>query len=299
MFKGRSIKWLLISMILLSGISFGFSKIQLIDYKKINEGLFRKSIHYKYNLELPESDVYQRIEKKSLIEDIFIVTSKENPNNSEPIIVINNKKVAFADLPGKIKEIQLSKDEIDAKFIIFFLHIHRDIKMSFINKLRKQLMDIGIWKVTYDVTPCNPKFDSRYYGDLGLSLRLPKLQSDSLDFQEIFEKYHKGRDIIKIKPLESGFCLFNETLIESKDLKEKYKNQMIENQNNIVKFYHNKNLDFSAYIRIISDLLVVVHELRDMYSINKYLKSYDMLSNYEEREMIRKKYPLLIFEMKD
>jgi len=298
-FKDRSITWLLISMILLSGISFGFSKIQLFDYKKINEGLLRKSIHYNYNLELPESDVYQLIEKKSQIEDIFIVTSKENPNNSEPIILIDNKEIALADLPEKIRELQLLKDECDVKFMIFQLHIHRDIKMSFINKLRNQLINVGIRKVSYAVTPCNPEFDQRYYEDMSLRLFLPKYHSDSLDFQEIIKKFNKGGNIFEIKPLESGDCPFNDTIIKVEDLKEKYKNQMIQNPNNIVKIYSNEKVDFSAYIKILSDLLTVVHELRDVYSMSEYSLKYDELYDYEKRKAIRKKYPILIFEMKD
>ncbi len=298
-FKGRSIKWLLVSMIVLTATSYGLSKINLIDFNKLKNGILQKNIFYNYNLELPESDLYQRNEKRSLVEDIFIVTPKGSPNSLKPVIVIDNNEISLSDLPDKIKEIQSSRDKDDAKYIIFNMHIHRDIKMSFINKVRNQLYDIGFRKVSYAVTPCNPEFDFRYYKDIGLQLSLPRFHSDSSDFKEIVNRFCENGDVIEIKPLESGFCLFNETLIEAKDLKKEYKNRMIENPNNIVKFYHNKNLDFSAYIKVLSDLLTVVHELRDVYSISEYSRKYNMLRTYEERKMIRKKYPLLIFEMKD
>lgn len=298
-FKGRSIKWLLIAMIILSGISFGFSKIQLIDYKKINEGLLRKSIHYNYNLELPESDVYQKLEKRSLIENIYIITSKENPDNTKPLIVINNKEIAFTDLSKKIKELQLLKDEADVKFLTFQLHIHRDIKMNFINKTKHELSKAGIFKIAYMVTPSNPKYDKRYYQNLCFPIKLPRYNTDSTKFQEMYKKLNKFENIIDIKPLETGDYLFNDTLIRVENLKEKFKKQIIQNPDYIVKLYSNGKVVFSSYFKILSDLWMVVNELRDMYSMSEYSRKYNELRNYEEVKAVRKKYPVLIFEMRD
>ena len=194
---------------------------------------------------------------------------------------------------------EILKDEADVNFLTFQLHIHRDIKMNFINKTKYELSKAGIFKIAYMVTPSNTKYDKRYYQKLCFPIKLPRYNSDSTKFQEMYKKLNEFENIIEIKPLETGDCLFNDTLIKIENLKGKFKKQMIENPDYIVKLYSNGKVDFSSYFKILSDLWMVVNELRDVYSMSEYSRKYKMLRNYEEVKAVRKKYPILIYEMTD
>ena len=77
LFKQRSTKWMLISITIVSISSFGLSRINIVDYEAINKMCNQKNIHYNYNFELTESDFYEKLEKRSLIENIYIVERKK------------------------------------------------------------------------------------------------------------------------------------------------------------------------------------------------------------------------------
>ena len=82
---------MLASAAVVSVLSFGLSKINLIDYKSFNDNLRKKSIDYNYKLELPESGFYERHYQRSLIEKIYIVEAKKEEADSMPIVIIDNK----------------------------------------------------------------------------------------------------------------------------------------------------------------------------------------------------------------
>lgn len=52
LFNGKSFRWMLLSFILLSVLSLGLSRINLIDYKTINQIILSKNINYSYHLQL-------------------------------------------------------------------------------------------------------------------------------------------------------------------------------------------------------------------------------------------------------
>lgn len=57
LFNGKSFRWMLVSAIFLCVFSLGLSRINLIDYKLINEIILSKNINYTHLLQLPEAHV--------------------------------------------------------------------------------------------------------------------------------------------------------------------------------------------------------------------------------------------------
>lgn len=292
-FKRKGQKWMLISGVLLSMIAFGFSRINLIDYKTINQNYIQKNIHYNYNLELPESDSNERIEKRSLIEDIYLVESKQNKNES--IIIVDNEQVSFEKLYEKIIEWQSLRDEYEVPFMVYRLHIHKSIYMEFVNKVKKELTKSNVSRIAYAVIPTNHEYDKRYYQDFSFSMILPNWKADWLNPKAVYKDLNKIQNIIEIKQTEFDYII-NDTLVKTNRIKSTIKRLIQQDSDYMIKFYVNDNVVFSDYFKVLSNVKEVVNELRNEYSEKKYFKQYDLL-DCEEATEVRQKFPFRTFEI--
>jgi biopolymer transport protein ExbD len=294
-FKRKGQKWMLISGALLSITVFGFSRINLIDYKTINQNYLQKNIHYSYNLELPETDSYERLFRRSLIENIYIVETKTQQANNEPVIIVDNEKIAIEILHEKIVDWQSMRNEYDIPRMVYRLHIHKSIKMDFVNQVKNELTKSGVSKIAYAVIPTNHEYDKKYYQDCSFSMILPNLNADWLNPKAIYRDLNKIQNIIEIKQTESDY-LINDSLLKTNRIKDTIKSLIQKNSDCIIKFHVNDNAYFSDYFRVLSATKEAINELRDEYSEKKYFKKYDLLDNDEESE-VRQKFPFRIFEI--
>lgn len=166
----KSFKWLLTSIVSVSVLSFGLSKINLINYKGINNSILSKNIHYQYKLDLPFSYLYEKAEERlSLVEDIYVVCSKNDSLNLKPFIVADNKIFPLDSLRYKINDWQSERDSAEIPFMVYRLYVHREIKMDFINELKAELSGLGISRISYAVIPQDASFDSPYYHDVAFA----------------------------------------------------------------------------------------------------------------------------------
>lgn len=296
-YKRQSLKWLLSSALIVSVISFGLSIVNIIDYKTINESYLQNSVNYNYLLELPESGIYSRLEKRSLIEDIYIVSPRiDKQIKPEQVIVINNQVVAFEDLSQKISELLSIRYEMDRKFTIFNLHIHKEIKVKFIKQVIRELSIVDVARVSYAVVPKNSKFDQRYYSNQAFQTRIPKYVSDSVLYLEAYNSTEKFTNKIEIREIRKNYCLVNDSLTDYLRLEESLMNQIALDSNYIIILHINSECDFSSYIKVMSYAYEAINKLRDLSSLNKFSKEYDLLE-YDNRKEIRRKYPMRIFEI--
>lgn len=292
-FKRKGQKWMLISGVLLSITAFGISRINLIDYKTINLNYLKKNIHYNYNLELPESESYKRIEKKSLTENIYLVDSKQNKNES--IIIADNEQISFEKLHEKIIEWQSVRYEYDVPYMVYRLHIHKSIKMDFVNQVKKELTKSNVSRIAYAVIPANHEYDKRLYQDFSFSMILPNWNADWMNPKAIYKDLNKIQNIIEIKQTEVD-CIINDTLVKTNRIKSTVKRLIQQNSDYIFKFYVNDNVDFSDYFKVLLSVKGAVNELRNDFSEKIFFKQYDLL-DYEEANEVRQKYPFRIFEI--
>jgi biopolymer transport protein ExbD len=294
-FKRKCQKWMLISAALLTIAAFGFSRINLIDYKTINQNYHQKNIHYSYNLELPETDSYERLFSRSLIENIYIVETKTQQTNNKPVIVVDNEEIALEKLHEKIVDWQSMRNEYDIPRIVYRLHIHKSIKMDFINQVKNELTKSGVSKIAYAVIPTNLEYDKKYYQDCSFSMILPNWNADWLNPKSIYKDLNKIQNIIEIKQTESEY-LINDSLLKMNRIKDTIKKLIQNNSDYIIKYHVNDNAHFSDYFRVLSATKEAINELRDEYSETTYSKQYDIIG-YEEEAEVRQKYPYRIFEI--
>ncbi len=295
-FKRKSLKWMLYSIVIVSIAAFGLSRVNLIDYKTINNNYLQKNIYNNYNLELPETDSYIRLYQRSLIENIYVVKTKEQLSDSGPIIIVDNVKIPLEKLHEKIMYWQSARDESEIPFMVYRLNIDKTVKADFVNKLKNELSKSGVKFIAFAVIPNSPKFDKRYYSDYSFPSRITKWNSTSLNPLEIYNELTKFQNIIEIMQTESGNCYINDTIIESNQIKKTIKILIQRNSDYVIKFYINDNVNFSDYFRILSYSKEAINELRNEYSEINYSKQFDWLAN-ENQEEIRDKYPLRIIEL--
>jgi len=294
-YKRNSLKWLLYSIVIVSLVSFGLSKLNLIDYKTINQKFFQKNITYNYNLELPKTDCYKKIDRHSLVENIYVVKSK-NPDSAKPIIIVNNKEIVLQQLNDVIYNWQSMWRESEIPLMIYKLHIDKSVKMDFVNKLKNELTKSGITKIAYAVIPKNPKYDTRYYKDSSFPIKIINWHSKLFVPQEVYDGLNRFQNIIVIKQNTSGTCFINDKPVENDKIKKTIKDLITNNSDYMIKFSVNDSMKFSDYFRVISYSKEVIDELRNEYSNEKYAKQFNMLK-YEDIIKVKNKFPFRIFEL--
>jgi hypothetical protein len=292
----KSLKWLLASIVCVAALSFGLSKINLTNYKVINKSILSKNIHYQYKLDLPFSAIYERPEKLSLIEDIYVVFSKDDKESSKPIVVTDNKRIPLDSLHFKIRDWQSMRDEFEIPFMVYRLYIHCNVKMDFINKLKTELSNSGIYRISYAVIPSNADFDTKYYPDVSFPTRIPNWYSDMTKLNETEQKINETPNIIQIKQSVNGIITINGKTVEIANLKSTIKQLIKNNPDYFIKYNINDNITFSDYFTVLSKSTEAIHELREEYSQWNYAQKYDWL-NYEEQREVQEKYPQRILEL--
>lgn len=281
---------MLSSALLLSFIAFGLSEINLIDYKVMNQNYLKKNIQYNYNLDLPESICYEKLFRRSLIKNIYMVESKSGEVSSEPIIVVDNEKIAIEKVHEKILDWQLEGIEREVPVWIYRLHIHKAIKMKFVKQLINELMESGVSSVVYAVIPAKHEYDKRYYQDYSFSVNLPNLNNS----KGKNNRFDKTQNSINFRQSES-VCFIIDSLILSNQIKYTIKKFIQQNPDYIINFPVDDNSGFSDYFRVLSDTKEAVNELRDEYAVKNYNKKFNSLNDEEEIE-VSQRFPFYIFE---
>lgn len=276
-FLRRSLKWFLLSIAILSVVSVGLSRVNLIDYKAINDNYLKNNIQFSYQLMLPESDIYSRVERRSLVMNLFIVQDTTLYKAPEPIIIIENQVVGLKGMCEKIEKFQESLHEYDRSIFTVLIFIHRDIKMGFVNQLKNELSNCGVSRIAYAVVPTQPLYDQRFYQDIGMYFRLQHNKNENSQASFVPGKLDEKQNIIEVRQLEMEYCLVVDSLVDNENVKEVMQKLILKNPDYVIKFYLNDQVIFSSYLKVLTACRIALNELRDYYAHNRYSKKYDEL----------------------
>ncbi len=293
-FRQHSFKWMLLSMVIVSVISFGLSKVNLIDYNAINQGYLDKNINYKYQVELPETNYYKRPFRHIMNNDFYLVRSL-NPNEKQPIIFYDNTELSLNQLRITIGDLLSKIDDYDRYSKVFQLHIDKNIQMKFVNQFKKELSNAGISKIAYLVVPTNAKKELTLYKDYVFFHRLPPAP-DFLNLNEDLDRNLDFHNIIDIQQAENCVYLINEKPVENNKIKAILKDLFQDEPIYKIKFHVNENMTFDDYLMIISITEEAVSELRNAYAKEVYFKSLEHLDDDQVNEVL-KKFTLNLIEI--
>lgn len=297
-FKTKGFKWLVISMMATIVVSFGFSKINLIDTHYLDKKILSKNPFYKYELELPESSVYKIEYSNFLHKKIFIAHTKENHS---PVIILDNEEVSIEELSMKLndwKKDQLLDGELIPPYAQPQLFIHKNVRIDLVNQVKEELSKLGFYVVHYSVLPKNNNGYINFAPDHFFSIRI---QENSPHFIKLIKKTkNQTTNIISIKSTPKKDFLINNQSISSSDLRTFLKNEITKNPDCIVQVYPNDKMTFGNYFEIISQTKSIIDQLRSEYTIRTYSKTYrDLVESRDKKKVkvIRKKFPYRILNM--
>ncbi len=298
-FKQRSVKWFLISVLIVSSFAIGLSRVNVINYKAINSIVQSKNINSKYLLDVPEAEYYRRPEKRSLVEHIYIVQEKNQAEDADPVIIADNKVVALNNLDSIIKQWQSERDEAEIPFMTYCLHINKTVRMEFFNKLKNEFFKLGVYRFTFAVTPVNPEFDKRYYRDMVFSISMYDYANASpQDLQDLVDTIKQIKNIIEVKSSGNNSYIVNGNQVSEKQLTSCFYNLISNDPDYLIEFYINDHDVFSSYLRVYNSSIQAVSNLRNKYSLENYQVEY---GDYDAEEMthVRELFPLRRAEMTD
>ena len=296
-FKKKSITWLVISMISISAFSFGLSRINIIDYKALNENILSKNIHHKYDLDLPESNIYTKPEKLSLLENIYFVLEKGDMENKEPVLVVDRQEIPIDNLYNHIRDWMSVRDAVDIKFMTFRLSVHGRIKMRDVYEIQNVLSHSNIRRFSYAVKPAKEEEYIPYLKHLSFPHHLQKWDIATFKIEDVYERISEEYNIIEIKQNVSGTCLIDNKIVEFDSLKTTLKKLIEIYPKSTLIYVLDKDVYFEDYFKVISSYKEAIYELRDMYAISEYSAKFDEIFDYENRNEVIAKYPYRVFEI--
>ena len=287
-YKRKALKWMLYSAVLISVLAFALSRVNLIDYKRINQICLEKKIAHKYNLELPETEMFDFLypPRES---DIYLVNRQSDTTKSRtPVVVFYGKELSFDELEQNL-QIYLQSFFIPQVIPRFPLYIDKSIKMSYVNRLKKILTNVGVSVyVGYAAIPKYREFDKRYYSNHYSAWRLldPKVyKHGNLEEYEVLSVYY-ANDSLKI----------NDIICPSNDFYSKLKEQIEMYDNYLLLFTIDNEETFDDYIFVLSELKRAVVTIRNEYALKYYSVEFEKL-DFKSDSIIRNKIPIRLMEM--
>ncbi len=290
----HSFQWMALSFILLSFLSFGLSRIQLIDYKRINEIIYSHNSWHQYTIELPESEVY--IYQKTGRFEAFLMIAEEK-DSGKPILLIRRwlgEKYSPIELDSLAKTITKWKEEVYYESIDYsMLYIHKNTRMELVNQVKKKLKKAGAIRTLYGVLPSQREYDKSYYKMSVISYILNDLFDNPPLWQE--EQSRLGiNNIIRVVQGTSEEVSVDGVPIPITRLKEVIRLQL-DNPEKAIELQTDNRASYDNYIAILQQVLQAFQNRREDASLIRYGTSFDDLE-YEEQVELRKETPYRIVE---
>ncbi len=289
----ESRKWMLIAATSIVVWSFFLSRIQILDYKGINDAYINSSVTRKYQIEYPESDYYRKVEHLYLVVDIHMCFPVGATMDSLPKVFVNQKETGF-DIHEKVEEEFEKRWKQDWKLITAILHIDQKMPMKYVKKLKGCLTCNQLRRIGYRVFPADQGECARAIL-YGLIRQLPPCPTPEFVSKTLKEINDSGLEkiFIKLTPTE---LYINEEPKEWQEIRPSVRNFITNHSKYLVVLDVDDECIYDDYIKINSSLSKIILELRDDFSIEKYGKLFDDLPYELQDEIGRKVFPLSIYE---
>lgn len=290
-------KFMLINILIVSCVSFGISRIDIVDYTKHDKALlFNKPIY-----ELPKSFFNNEAKQAN---PVFIdIQLKLDQNNTSYLILDDKRTYNFSDLRHFFIAERNSMHEYMYYKMVVRIYADQDIKMEYIKAIEAQCFAANINRIAYVIY--NEDYRSRRYNVNTLNTYLKESSLMSLERNSkyplpplppssIFE--FEFENPVKIQIGKN--VTFNDTIVISKMLVSKFQKHI--NASTGFEYSLSTEASYQEYINVISAHYKAVDNLRQLEATKgfdihkeKYFFSED---EKEEYFKLRQKYPVLISE---
>ncbi len=318
MIRTKKVSWFLKLTGIFIVTSFGFAFKNFLDYEKINKNYLSRSIENVFELKVPNSQSHQRISRRSISADVYIVI--DTIETEEPAIFFDNiyNRVDFQDIQ---KAVHLEKDKLSIwaqDELTANLHIDERIPMSRINPIVDELRKADLRKIQYST---GRKF-SRYPADYppfkhsGIQRKiLPRYYPEFESFLDSAEQIDLTDRTIKLPEslmyrngslknfnrieitLAPDSVTLNGQKIETMKLEQliygfikKY------SPNYVIIFNSDDEITYNRYIEYLDMLWTQVDRLRNELSLERYNQPFENWYWEPELDTIKRQFPRNILE---
>ena len=299
-------------------MSFVFALKDFVDVEKINHNLLKNSVQYSYNLEVPKSQSHQKIERKSLVTDIYVVG--DSTNGSKPLIFFNyiNSRVELAEIN---KQLDLERDklmEFERHLLTANLHIDKDLPMGYVNELKQEFRKADLQKIQFSTGRKYSKYPSNHPGFKHLGIRqslylkyYPEFETfldsaENLDFSRYSIRLPessmyrinalKGYNRIEIYVNNENATLNGEIVSKEKLEQIVYKFIKKYSPNYVIIFNVDNQVTYGRYIEYLDLIHSRIDQLRNEMSVDLYKQPLNSWYWGEELDSIKSRYPRYIVE---
>ncbi len=292
LFKRYRLKYMLISAIAVSILSFSISRINVVDSERIN----RSSKNHSFsNLHLPEAIGFEYVHDYYLNPRYYIAYSEQDSNIE---MFYWKEKTEREDFRESLYRHNSHIPLYHSKRIKVLLFIDKKVSMKYINELRKDAAGANMYRTYCAVVPPKRKFKDCYYLSNALVIPFARYY-DSLSYMPPPPK--PDSSIFWVFNVEQSsddeYIIANELVLES-DLKAKLKSLILRREKKRFLFNYKYNPDSTCledYIMLYSIMRSAIMEIRDQKSKELYNKSFIEL-DYENRRSLQRAIPMAICE---
>ncbi len=297
-----SLKWIAVSLLVVSMLSFGLSKLQLLNHKQLESTLMSKDIHANYQLELPESVVFRKPEKHSLTEKVYYVYGKNDSLLEKPLIIANHAVMTLDSLIDTVNAWSSQRPEADQNFMTWLLYIHREISMEQVYALKKSLKTAGHRRIGYAVNPKNSGASYHHLSSYYFVQIIPSGYAQSGWIDSIQTFLDTVPVYINLHVSAEDQLSINGEVVKMDSMHQQLR-ALIHPKPNVTFLLHVDSMaTFGNYITVLSTIQEGINNWRNDYALQTYGMSIDRLSmdkylqlrsktNYRVLEYVGESFP--------
>jgi hypothetical protein len=290
-YQGRRIyKWMLISGISITLLSFSTYKIANSYFERTSTITLDYDVISKYNFQLPKAQNSNKIVRKSLnIDEFYLYPSL---NNDSVVLRYYLSEITLDEFSTIVSDQIQSIHPVERSLASVILTIDENVGMNYVEKLKMQLSRFQLNKIGYRLEghPVQLNSSGQFFFE-----KIPPHFAMVLDNDPIpppppypiIPYEHLG-----IKIYESPEQIrFNGELLKNKgELESLLRTEILNNSKASFYYVVVGELTFSAYLETMDLYRTVVFDLRNKYALNQFGKTYEELS-FEGKREIKKEIP--------
>lgn len=297
-FKRKTLKWMALSAVLVTILAFGMSRINVADYEKLENTFLSRNVYHSYGLELPETDVVEKVEHASLCQNVYLVLSKGEADTTASLVV-DGETVDLKGFSEKMEAWCSCHNEADIPLLTCRLNIDKNVKMKDVDEVLQALADIRLYRISYAVVPRHHELDVRYYYFSSFpTMRMPvRIYGDSI-YQSWVEVVDEIPNQIVVTPLGSETYDINGAMVEGSGCKSVFKDLIQQDLDYTIRLKVDGEMLYGDYITVMASAREALDELKDEYAMERYLRHWDQLHSDDALIEIRQRFPFRWFEEK-
>jgi hypothetical protein len=286
-------KFLTIHALVLFSLSFGMSKIDIVNYKAIDE----MALEANPIVDLPNSFFYQERYGRYYPSVTFKIL--KNKNNKYTIRNEFNEEIQIHEISSEVNRVRSSVSREELKdFLEIKISADKHIKLNYIKQIEAQFFSSGQYSITYNVY--NEDELTRSFKQTGFSKRITP---DVLHFRPKDKSFYPPlppspipyyppfKDTLNVSV--EKLIVVDSLIVPNEMLVRKFKNQF--DKDRAVNFIISNETIYQDYIIALSAYFKAVHELREKEQTVFYeYRDYSAFS--EEQRKLREKYPIRTIE---